>query len=257
VSVAAQQAGFALEGATFRVGGEPATRAKVSTIRRVGARVVPTYGSIETGTIGHGCPRPCESDDLHLLADAYALITFPYSVEGAGVTVPAFNLTSLLGTSPKLMLNYQSDDYGMVEERKCGCEFDACGYVTHLSKIRSYSKLVGEGVTLIGNEMMEIIEHVLPTRFGGSALDYQLAEEEDEQGYTRLYLSISPRIAIEDEAAVLSVVHEGLRTSSSMADAAGGIWRHASTIRIRRIEPALTARGKLLPLHIQHSKRND
>ena len=43
------------------------------------------------------------------------------------------------------------------------------GFTTHLREVRSYSKLTGEGVTLIGDEMIHLLEHVLPARFGGSA----------------------------------------------------------------------------------------
>jgi hypothetical protein len=190
VSLAAEQAGWSLEGATARVGGEPVTAAKVTAIQRSGLRVLAGYGMTETGTIGFGCPRPAAPDDVHFFHDAFALITQPYPVPGSDTTVPAFNLTALLDAAPKVMLNYQADDYGVIEERHCGCELEAMGFHTHLREIRSYSKLVGEGVTLIGNEMLLILEQGLPARFGGSALDYQLMEQEDESGFTRLYLNI-------------------------------------------------------------------
>jgi len=154
------------------------------------------------------------------------------------------------------MLNVQIDDYGIVEERACGCEFESYGYTTHVREIRSYSKLVGEGVTLIGNEMLRILEDVLPGRFGGSPLDYQLTEQEDEQGFTRLYLLIHPRVEIADEQAVIEVVLQGLRESSPMADVARVIWQQAQTIQIKRQEPVWTAGGKLMPLHLQRTAQN-
>ena len=73
------------------------------------------------------------------------------------------------------------------------CPLERYGYTEHISRIRSYSKLTGEGVTLVGSEMLRILEEVLPSRFGGSPLDYQLLEEEDEQGFTRLHLLVSPK----------------------------------------------------------------
>jgi hypothetical protein len=123
VCVAAAHEGLDLTGATIRVGGEPVTPAKVQTMQRVGVRVLPAFGSIETGAIGLSCAQPAEIDEVHLFKDAFALITHPYPVEGVGVTVPAFNLTSLLDASSKVMLNYQSDDYGIVRERACGWNF--------------------------------------------------------------------------------------------------------------------------------------
>jgi len=119
-----------------------------------------------------------------------------------------------------------------------------------LRLVRSFSKLTGEGVTLVGSEMIRILEEVLPARFGGSPLDYQLLEEEDERGFTRLSLLVHPRIEIADEAVVIEAVQEALRESSVAADLARAIWDHAGALRVKREEPVWTARGKLMPLHL-------
>ena len=195
----------------------------------------------------------CIRDSLH---DAFALITHPHAVPGTASTVPALNLTALLATVPKVLLNYQADDCGIVERRNCGCALAELGYTTHLRAVRSYGKLVGEAVTLIGNEMLHILEHVLPARFGGSALDYQLLERENEQGFTRLHLVISPHIEIEDEQAVVETLQVALRRSSPAADAARSVWQQADTIQIKRQMPLTTARGKLMPLYIQRAAQD-
>jgi hypothetical protein len=109
-------------------------------------------------------------------------------------------------------------------------------------------------VTLIGNDMLRILEEILPARFGGSPLDYQLTEQEDARGLTRLYLVISPRIEIADEQQVIETVLNTLSESSPMGDAARGVWQQAGTLQIKRMEPMLTNRGKLLPLHIERSQ---
>lgn len=251
VCLAAQEAGLSLEGATIKAGGEPATPAKVRQLQRAGVRYMSSYGMTEAGSIASGCARPLDGSDVHLFKDAYALFAYPVAVPGIGITVPAFNLTTLLPTAPKLMLNVQMDDYGIIEERRCGCELESYGYTTHLRQIRSYSKLTGEGATLLGTDMVRILEEVLPARFGGSPLDYQIMEGEDEQGFTRLYLLISPRVQDVDESTVIKVVLDALSQSSPMADAARVTWQQARTIRVRRMEPVWTERGKLLPLHIQ------
>jgi hypothetical protein len=255
VSVAAQDGGFDLAGAAVFLSSEPLTRAKAERIERAGVRIVTGYGSVETGPIGLGCARRAHVDEVHLAMDAYALIDYPYSVPGIGVTVPAFNLTGLLDSAPKVMLNYQSDDYGIVETRACGCRLEAYGYATHLRQIRSYSKLVGEGVTLIGNEMLRILEEVLPARFGGTPLDYQMTEQEDAQSLTRLVLLISPRVEIRDDAEVIRVILDALGKSSSMAAGARTVWQQAQTLQIQRREPVATARGKVLPLHLQRNSQ--
>jgi hypothetical protein len=251
LSLAAQAAGINLTGATVRSGGEAATPAKVEIIRRSGLRFISQYNMMETSTMAFGCARSSYGSDVHLFRDSLALITHPYLVENVGITVPAFNLTTLEAASPKLMLNTQIDDYGVVEERDCGCALGDIGYTTHLRDIRSYSKLTGEGVTLIGNELQRILEETLPARFGGSLLDYQFQEQEDAQGLTRLYLAISPRLNIADEGEVVAVVLESLGKSSPMADAARAIWQRAQSIRVRRAEPVRSSRGKVLPLHMQ------
>jgi phenylacetate-coenzyme A ligase PaaK-like adenylate-forming protein len=248
--VAAYEAGLDLTGATCMIAGEPPTPAKVRGITRTGARCFPTYGLAEIGRIGVGCAQPAGCNDLHLLKDAFALIQYPRRVPGAESSVDAFNVTTLLLTTPTLMLNVEIDDYGILETRSCGCPLEQLGFTEHVQEIRSFSKLTGEGVTLIGSEMIYILEDVLPTRFGGSALDYQLIEEEDEQGFTRLSLLVSPKIELADERVVIETVLDALGHGSVMADSARAIWRQAQTLRVKRAEPVWTARGKLMPLHL-------
>lgn len=254
VALAAREMDLDFTGVTIRGGGEPATPAKVRAIEQSGARYVSNYAMTDTGgVVASGCAQPADGSDVHVHQDAYALFAFPHRIPNFGVTVPAFNLTTLLPTAPKIMLNVQIDDYGIVEERQCGCELEQYGGTRHLRQIRSYSKLTGEGVTLIGNELVPILEQVLPARFGGSPLDYQLLEEEDARGFTRLSLIVSPRVQLPDERAVIECVLNALRESSAMADAARVVWQHAETLQIKRIEPIWTGRGKLMPLHLAHS----
>jgi len=257
VCVAAQERGLDLTGTLAHVGGEPLTPAKARLMQQVGVTVMPGYGAVETGSMGLGCAQPSAVDDVHWVADSFALITHPHRVEPFGVTVPAFTITALRVSAPKVLLNVQLDDYGIVEERACGCALDAYGYHTHLREIRSYSKLVGEGVTLIGNEMLRILDQVLPARFGGTPQDYQLMEQEDARGLTRVALVISPRVQIADEQQVIEVVLNALRASSPMADAARTIWQNAHALEIQRAEPTWTGRGKLLPLHIQRNVQDE
>ena len=250
VCLAATEAGLNLKGATFMIAGEPLSPAKVKGIERTGARCFPTYGMAESGRIGMGCSNPASCDDLHLLKDAFAVIQKSRQVPGSEVTVDAFNVTSLLFTTPKVMLNVEIDDYGIIEQRSCGCPLEGLGFTEHIREIRSFRKLTGEGVTLVGSEMVRVLEEVLPARFGGSPLDYQLLEEEDEQGFTRVSLLVDPGIDIADEAAVIDVVYESLRRSSVGADDARTIWSQAGTLRVKRMKPVWTARGKLMPLHL-------
>jgi len=250
VCVAAYEEGIDLSGVAFLGGGEPATPARQATIERTGARLTPVHISSDMGPLGHGCVAPAVANDQHLLEDCVALIQHPREVPQAGIEVDAFYFTSLRRSAATILLNVESDDYGVVEERSCGCPFDELGYHRHVHSIRSFSKLTGEGVTLVGSEMTHILEEVLPQRFGGTPLDYQLVEEEDENGLGRLVLRVSPRVEIPRDGIVIEAVLDALRESSEAADLARVLWKQADTFRVRHEEPQWTARGKLRALEL-------
>ena len=250
VSAAARAAGLDLQGVSFVLGGEPVTPAKAKEIRAAGARIVPAYHFVEAGAVGMGCARPADDSDVHLLSDVVAVVQRPRHLPEADVTVGALSFTSLLPTAPKILINTESDDFAVLEERACGCPLGALGYRLHARQIFSFRKLTGEGVTLVGSEMVRILEEVLPARCGGSAIDYQLLEEEQPDGLTRLVILVSPRVELADEARVIETVLGGLRGRPGGAAVAGAIWRQAGTLTVRRAEPRLTPRGKLLPLHV-------
>jgi hypothetical protein len=251
VAIAAGEAGIDLTGTTIRVGGEPVTAGKVACMRRAGARVMPAYGAIETGPIGLGCPNGVEVDHMHLASDVVALVPVPLTLESAGTTVHAFNLTSLEASSPKVMINYQIDDDGVLEERACGCPLYLGGCRTSLHTVRSYSKLLVEGVTIIGTDVQQILEEVLPAAFGGTPLDYQLVQDDRGEALTRLRLLVSPRVSVADEPAVARRFLAALRASSPRGDSGGSIWEKAGTLEVVRQAPFLTSRGKHLPLYIR------
>ncbi len=253
ICVAAQEEGLDLTGVTLIGGGEPPTSAKVNEIIRTGARWIPVYPFSEAGHAGVGCANPVDSNDIHFYKDILALIQYPRQVPGMEINVDAFYFTTLSLTAPKLMLNVESDDYGIIEKRTCGCPLESYGFTEHLRHIRSFRKLTGEGVTLIGSEMVRIIEEVLPSLFGGSPLDYQLLEEEDEKGYTRLSLIVSPEIKITDEKAVIEAVLDSLGKGSDAADLTRAIWTQTKTLQVKRIDPIRTTRGKQMPLHVLKS----
>lgn len=254
IAIAAQELGVDLTGTTITSGGEPPTAAKVRMITATGARLITNYFFMEAGPIGLGCARPSDPNDQHFMKDHLAVVACARNVPSFDLTVNAFYYTTLLPTAPKVMLNVETDDYGVCEERSCGCLLDELGFTTHLREIRSFSKLSGEGVTLIGSEMERILDDVLPSLFGGSPLDYQLVEEEDDQGFTRLTLLVHPGVVLADENEVVAAIHQSLARTGGAADVSRTLWSQAGTIRIRREEPRLNAAGKLWPLHSQRRR---
>jgi hypothetical protein len=243
VAIAARELGLDLTGAVFSGGGEPVTQAKVDEIARAGGRFVSGYIAMETGIIGMQCPHATDPNEQHFFRDHLAVIQHPRAVEGFDVEVDTFHFTTLLPSSPRLLINVELDDFGVIDRRRCGCAFEELGFPEHISGIRSFRKLTGEGMTLIGTEVDHVIESVLPARCGGTALDYQLIEEEADNGLTRLVLTVSPRVPSGDDV-VREVMLEALARGSTAAAISGTIWSQGDSLRIRRTEPEWTARGK-------------
>jgi len=254
VCQAARERKLDLSGATFVVGGEPLTEAKSKEVRAVGAAAVTMYGAAEIGLIGFGCANPTVADDVHLFMDSQVVIQYPRKIPFGGVEVDAFLFTSLLPKASKILLNVESGDYGVLETRHCGCGLEELGLTQHISQIRGFDKLTGEGMTFIGTDLLRIIEEILPAKFGGASTDYQMMEEEDEQSHTRLTILVDPEIGEIDERAliqtVLSELSKGMDTRRVMTE----IWAQAGTLRVKRMPPVVTAGGKLLPLHIHRGR---
>ncbi|MDQ7859193.1 MAG: hypothetical protein QN174_00380 [Armatimonadota bacterium] len=244
VALAAQEHGLSLAGVTMIAGGEPITPAKAAGIARSGARWVPAYAFTEGGNVGFGCARPVAPDDVHVYRDLHAIIQAPRRIGASATTVPALYFSSLSPTARKILLNAENGDYAILEPRACGCPLEAHGFTAHLREIRSFGLLTSEGTMVVATDMVRVLEEVLPARFGGSALDYQMVEEEDDAGFTRLRLLIHPRVAVADEADVVRTIVQHLTGLSR------NLWTEVGTIRVVRAAPALTAQGKLVPLHL-------
>jgi hypothetical protein len=146
--------------------------------------------------------------------------------------------------------NTEMGDVAIVEERGSDCcSLGALGLLTHISQIRSVDKLTGEGVTVARSEMLHVLEVELPRRFGGTSIDYQLAEEVGPDGLTRLVLRVAPRLGVVDDGALRAALLAGLDRGGVVDRHMAALWRQAGTVVIRREEPVATAAGKVLPFH--------
>jgi len=154
----------------------------------------------------------------------------------------------VLPTSPKILLNVESGDYGVLGTRTCGCPLGDAGLTTHIHGVRSYEKLTSEGNTFFGDDLLTLLERVLPARFGGEPGDYQLVEEE-AGGVPVVALVVDPSVGTLDDAEVLATAFDFMRSERRnrlMAD----FWREAQTLRVVRRTPEMTAAGKILPLQL-------
>lgn len=256
VCCAAKEKGLDISGARLLVGGEPLTETKRQEMESSGARVCVTYGISEAGFVGASCFNPASADDMHLFNDSYALIQRRRMVPHAGIAVEAFLFTSLIPATPKVLLNTESGDYGVIENRNCGCKFDTLGLSRHVYNVRGFDRITSEGMNFFGSDLVRIIEEVLPNRFGGTSTDYQIVEEEDEQAKTRINIVVSPRLGSIDETRLVEIVIDELAKGGEAPRMMSRLWLQAGTLKVRRIQPVTTNSGKLLPLHIKKLKQH-
>ncbi len=247
IAALAQAVGETLRGVRIFTVMEPLTPGKAEDIQRAGAVPGSIYGFSEGGVLGVACGQPSTPDDMHLMADCFALILNRRQVSGIG-ELQSFMLTALHDFPRKVLLNVEIDDFGDRIVRRCGCAFDALGFHTHLAAVRSFTKLTGEGTMIPGVDCVRILEEVLPQEFGGRSIDYQLLEAEDAHHLTRLFLVVSPTVGQVDERKVLARFTEELHRVQPRGIR---LWLQDDTIRIVRREPVTTAQGKLLPVHTQ------
>ena len=179
-----------------------------------------------------------------MYGDGIAVLVDP-RVLPDGRAIDALLFTSLRPAARKLLLNTDIGDYGRLETRRCDCRFDALGYRTRLSGIRSFQKLTGEGMTILGSDLYRLVEDVLPRRFGGAVGDYQVVERQGERGLPRYQLLVSPRVGQVDERAVLRLFLAELRTLRPPYAFMVDQWRQAGAIEVCRQSPVANRRGKV------------
>ena len=254
VAEAALRHGMDIQGTRFFVSGEPLTDAKRSRIEASGAQIVTRYSITEIGRIGIGCSEHASTDEVHLLHDSVALIQHTRKINFANFNIEAFLFSSILPTAPKILLNVESDDYGVLEKRNCDCMLGRMGFEWHIYNIRSFGKLTGSGMTVMGTDLVRTLEVTLPEKFGGGPTDYQLVEEEDEKGMTSLSLVVSPDVGKVNEAEVIDSVLNDLRRNAAGGKLAAGMWNQYQAIKIKRIYP-ISMGGKVMTLHLK--KRDD
>lgn len=245
--LAAKDAGMDLKGVVFHGGGEPLTFIRQNEIISSGAEFIINYAFTEACWAGSLCLNSRAIDDIHIFKDRLALVS--HKREIAGSDFDAFLATTLLPSAPKILLNTETGDYGIIESRKCACPYEELGYNTHIHSIRSFEKLTGEGMTFYGSGLTHIVESVLPARFGGSSIDYQFVEEEDRLGFTRLCVLVSPKVGYIDESEVIRTVLDELAKEGDSQRVMAKAWETAGTIRVRRDYPLLTKAGKQYSLY--------
>jgi len=243
VCLAAKDAGLDISGSFLRLGGEPYTEARARIVAEVGCTAVCHYFMSETSRVGGACAAGEAIDDMHILLDKLAIIQRPKLMSNAE-TVGAFYMSTLHTSTPKLMLNVQTGDYGVLSQRQCGCPLGQLGLNTHVHSIRSFDKLTSDGMNFLGSDLVTLIEDVLPAKFGGGPTDYQLVEAE-ENGLTRVSLIVSPHLKDVNEEQVVKVALQTLGGLGGGKSMMAKYWRDGQTLRVERREPFATKGAKI------------
>jgi hypothetical protein len=250
---AAVDYGIDLDGVHLLLSGEPITAARLATIRQAGIEVLPRYGSVDCGPMGYGCLAPEAPDDVHLLHDLHAMIQPQPASHAADMPGPGaapLLLSSLHPAAPFIMLNVSLGDQAVMRQRACGCPLQTLGWDTHLHTIRSYEKLTGGGMTFFDTDVIRVLDEVLPARFGGVPTDYQLLEEETDDGQPRLRLLVHPRLGPLDPDAISACFLMAIGSASTVEQMMSALWRDAKVLSVERHIPQSTGAGKILHLHL-------
>jgi len=249
VAAAARDAGLDIAGTVFRLGGEPFTGAKAKIVYGTGARTVSGWAMSESGPLGGGCANREAIDEVHLFRGKMAVLQRPRSLYGGEMSVDALFLSTLLTTTPKVMLNVDTGDYGVLSKRRCGCPLESLGLDLHLHTIRNYEKLTTGGMHFMGSEILRLVEEVLPAEIGGGPTDFQFVEEQGD-ALNRVNILVSPRVGPVDEQAVIRVILRFLGSHSRGDRAMAEQWERGGVLRVVRAEPVATAVAKIPPLRV-------
>ncbi len=243
---AAAKAGVELRGVKLALRGEPLTAARRKFLTDAGIESHVIYGSAELSIVGYGCVSPAMADEVHLMHDLVALVQ---AEAAAPLPRGALVLTPLAPTAGLAVLNLSIGDTGVVERRPCGCPHEQYGWTTRLHTIRSFEKLNAGGMTFADTDLIAVLEDVLPARFGGTPLCYQLVEEEAADGRPRLILLVHPDRGPLDESAVADAFLEAIASLGPMQRVMSKVWRDTDVLRVARAAPESTPGGKVLHLH--------
>lgn len=251
---AALDSGLDIRGTTFSVGGETLTPAKRAVAAAAGTEIHSRYHITEIGDIGHACRAMQTGNSVHLYREAVAAITHRRRAAISGADVESLLFSTLLPSSPRILINVETDDSGVLGEDACDCAFARAGLTTVIRDLFSFGKLTGHGVTLVGTDLVDVLEQRLPAVLGGYPGDYQLVEREAGT-QTEIILYVSPRVSTSAAAARQCFLDQlRLQRGGSMA---AGLWTNAHAIQAVIAEPIAGTTGKVQSLHLLLGSRSN
>jgi hypothetical protein len=248
VAAAALEKGLDISGTVFLVAGEALTDAKRAVIEKASAEVYVSYPISEVGLVGHACRRMKTGNCVHLFDDSLAVISYRRLAPLSDTEVNSLLFTPLLPFAPYVLINAEMDDSGVIEPAHCDCLFSRFGFTRRVRDVNSFGKLTGQGMTLVGTDIVRILEEAMPARLGGAPGDYQLVEREGA-AQTQLSLRVSPRVRVSSPGKIKECFLGELRRHYG-GTLAARTWSHAEAVDVVIAEPFSTVTGKVLSLHL-------
>jgi hypothetical protein len=246
LSTFAQEQGRSLEGVSFVLGAEPVTAARRKTIEASDAEAVSTYGTTEAGWVGAQFPEDKLVDEVRIFRDAYAVISRPLEAEPDLEATPLL-FTNLRPAGPKVLINAELGDSGVLEPVKTEDAATEIGYDLRMHTIRSFRKVTAWGVTLALTDLYTVIEEGLPRAFQAGVGDFQLIEEQDEKGISKIVLNVKSTVDARDSQ-IKEVFSRELSSKRLYYRAMAESLDEAGVLRIERRDPIATRAGKVLPV---------
>jgi hypothetical protein len=167
--------------------------------------------------------------------------------------VESLMFTTVSPVSIFVLVNVEMDDSGKLEPARCNCELKAMGFTQQISNVYSYGKLTGQGVTLLGGDLLNILERSLPARFGGTPADYQLVERDGQSGVI-VELRVNPRVGLRPASEVLKFFLAEVRRLWGGSLTARQ-WGQTGAVRVVFEEPFSSGGRKINSLHLLGSSR--
>src|SRR5262249_8936362 len=236
IAQAALEKGIDISGSTMFTGGEPLTERRFRFLQSIGVHAFARFVTTEVGLVAAGCPHRTRADSMHLYTDRLAVIQRERTVKGIESTLRSLLFTTLSGCTGKILLNTELGDSATVEARSCDCLFGKLGMNLQISEVRSFDKLTGEGMTLLGSTLDEVVGELVQ-KAGGGPDDYQFWENQGENGLTTLTITVSPKVNLSDEATFANEILNRLQSKDVGSSIASHFWKQANTLKIVRESP--------------------
>jgi hypothetical protein len=184
----------------------------------------------------------------HVMMDAVAIISHRRLAPLSDVEVHSLHFTTLSPVSNYVLVNAEMDDCGTLIDSSCTCELAAMGFSQQIRDVFSFGKLTGQGITLLGGDLIRVLEVSLPQRFGGTPADYQLVELDGGDGAI-VELRVHPRIALASPEAVREGFLAEVRRLWGGSLTARQ-WGQTGAVRVVSKEPIISGGRKINSLHL-------